>query len=260
MAIPIALVTPCFNGGAFLAAAMDSIIGQTYPALEYGVMDGGSTDGSLTIVEARREHLAFYESGPDGGMYDALNKGFARTSAPIMGWLNADDLHCPWTLQTVSDIFETLPDVDWITTAHPLVWDGRGLPVRCRPRGPYGRKAFRGGHFLPRAGVVTGGWIQQESTFWRRSLWEKAGGTLNTSFKLAADFDLWARFFVQADLVAVDVPLAGFRRHGDQQSLNQAGLYEAEALQSLERHGGKVWAASKAGFWEAGRRILPRRL
>jgi hypothetical protein len=81
--------------------------------------------------------------------------------------------------------------------------------------------------------------IQQESTFWRRSLWEKAGGKLDTSLKLAGDFELWARFYQHSDLVGVRTILSGFRRHGAQLSAQQAVAYHEECLQVLKRFGGK---------------------
>ncbi|MGB0681974.1 MAG: glycosyltransferase family 2 protein [Magnetovibrionaceae bacterium] len=238
MTLTFSLVTPCFNGAPYLAQAMASVLDQGYPALDYVVIDGGSTDGSQAIIEARAGRLSSWTSEPDQGMYDALNKGFRRSSGEIMGWLNADDKHLPWTLATVNEVFSSFPEVDWITTAQPLTWNAAGAPVRCRPRGPYGREAFLSGHFLPRPGTITQGWVQQESTFWRRSLWEKAGGRLDVSYALAADFELWCRFFHHSSLAMIDVPLGGFRRHGDQQSLNHLDRYRQEAISALKAHGG----------------------
>ena len=94
----ISLVTPSFNQARYLEDALRSVHGQGYPRLEHVVMDGGSTDGSAAILDRWRDRLAHAESAPDGGQYDALQRGFARTSGEIMGWLNADDLHAPWTL------------------------------------------------------------------------------------------------------------------------------------------------------------------
>lgn len=84
------------------------------------------------------------------------------------------------------------------------------------------------------------GCIQQETTFWRRSLWERAGGALETRWKLAADFDLWARFFKHAELYAVETPLGGFRRHGDQRSSLLRETYERESGEILRAAGGNV--------------------
>ena len=81
--------------------------------------------------------------------------------------------------------------------------------------------------------------IQQESTFWRRSLWERAGGKLDTSFPLGGDFELWARFFKLAGLYAIDTPLGGFRVHGEQRSVREREQYDSDVRRALTQHGGR---------------------
>ncbi len=239
MTLPrISLVTPSYNKARFIEATLRSVLDQGYSALEYGVVDGGSTDGSLEILDRYRDRLAFAISESDHGMYDALSKGFARTGGEIMGYLGADDLHLPWTLSVVGEIFSAFPEVEWITSGFPVTADARGRVVRARRVGPFCRSAFFAGANLPGFKWHSDGWIQQESTFWRRSLWEKVGG-LDASLRLAGDFDLWCRFFKLADLVAVATPLAAFRRHGDQITEIQPQAYGQEALAVLRNHGGK---------------------
>jgi glycosyltransferase involved in cell wall biosynthesis len=235
----ISIVTPCFNAARFLDAAMRSVLAQDWPAIEYAVADGGSTDGSVEIIRQHENLLAWWTSGRDGGQYAALNTAFARTRGEIMGWLNADDQYTPWALSVVGEIFATFPEVEWLTTRFPLRWDERGRAVRCVRRSGYSRAAFLAGENLPAGAWRHEGWIQQESTFWRRSLWERAGATLDTRWKLAADFDLWARFFQHAELVAVETPLGGFRLHADQKTSQAKTAYHEEALSILRAHGGK---------------------
>ncbi len=236
----ISIVTPSFNQAAFLGDAMDSVLQQDYPGLEYVLMDGGSTDGSMEMIRERQGHLASWTSGPDGGHYTALNTGFAQTSGEVMGWLNSDDKYLPWTLSVVGEIFAQFPEVEWLTTLFPLRWDARGRAVRCSQRSGYSREAFMAGEHLPAGHWRYEGWVQQESTFWRRSLWDRAGCALDTRWKLAGDFELWARFHRHAKLYAVDTPLGGFRLHGEQKTSLQKALYHEEAEAILKLYGGAI--------------------
>ena len=236
----ISIVTPSFNQGRFLAETMDSVLGQRYPNLEYVVVDGGSTDDSSAIIRSREKELAWWVSEKDAGQYDAINKGFARTSGEVMAWLNSDDKYTPWALRVVGEVFAQLPEVQWVTTLLPLHWDERGLPTRCKPAHGYSREGFFRGHHLPRQGEWHKAFIQQESTFWRRSLWDKAGGRIDSSLQLAGDFELWAKFFQHADLYGIPLPLGGFRMHGDQKTAHRMEAYLKEAEAVLARHGGRV--------------------
>jgi glycosyltransferase involved in cell wall biosynthesis len=242
----ISLVTPSFNQAAFLEATLRSVLDQGFAGLDYAVVDGGSTDGSVDIVRRYADRLSWWASEPDAGQYDAINKGFARSSGEVMGWLNSDDLHLPWTLSLVAQVFAELPEVRWLTTRHPLVFDAAGRCVRAAPRGPWTSAEFRRGIALPAGNWPSFNWIQQESTFWRRSLWDEAGGSLDTSLGLAADFDLWMRFSAVDELYFLDAPVAGFRRHGDQKTGRAPQRYGEEALDSFRRHGGRAPVAPLA--------------
>ena len=250
----ISVVTPSFNQGRFLSETMDSVLGQRYPNLEYVVVDGWSTDGSVELIKSREKELAWWVSEKDAGQYDAINKGFARTSGEVMGWLNSDDKYTPWALWTVGEVFKQLPQVQWVTTLLPLHWDERGFPTRCKPAHGYSREGFFRGHHLPRQGEWHKAFIQQESTFWRRRLWEKAGGKIDSSLQLAGDFELWAKFFHHADLYGIPLPLGGFRVHGDQKTAHRMEAYLKEAESVLARHGGHlsphVKASPRTSWWQ----------
>ncbi|MDD3180114.1 MAG: glycosyltransferase family 2 protein [Opitutaceae bacterium] len=213
----ISLVTPSFNQAPFLGAALDSVLAQNYPALDYVVVDGGSTDGSRDIIATRAAQLAWWCSEPDAGMYDALNKGFAQTRGEIMGWLNSDDLLLPGALRSIGEIFAHFPEVMWLSSLTVSTWttDGNWAGVSTLPG--YARMAFLEGGYLP-GGARHYAWIPQESTFWRRTLWEKSGSYLAASLKLAGDFELWGRFYQHAELVGTPAPLGGFRTHAAQKS------------------------------------------
>jgi len=236
----IAIVTPSLNQGRFLAAAMDSVLNQKFQGLQYVVMDGGSSDGSVDLIRKREAGLLGWRTGDDSGQYDAINKGFTMTDAPIMGWLNADDMHLPWTLSLVAEIFTSFPEIRWLTTRFPIRWDEFGRAVSCTDVRGYSRGGLMCGENMPGSAGFTTWPIQQESTFWRRDLWEEAGGELDTDYDLAADFDLWVRFARLTEPFAIGAPLAGFRRHGDQKTSRFSTQYTDEALRSLRKHGGEL--------------------
>jgi glycosyltransferase involved in cell wall biosynthesis len=236
----ITIITPTFNSEQYLEATIQSLLAQNYPALEYIIIDGGSIDGTRDIIRKYEKHLNYWVSEHDNGMYDALQKGFARSTGSIMAWLNSDDMYPTWTLNTVASIFADLPDVDWITSIRPMIWSASGIAVDTMALTGYSKVGFLHGEHLPIADTFILETIQQESTFWRRSLWEKAGATLDTSLRYAGDFELWARFYQYSNLVGVRTSLGGFRYHGNQLSQQGADIYQQEALNVLARYGGKL--------------------
>jgi glycosyltransferase involved in cell wall biosynthesis len=250
----ISIVTPSFNQGKFLEATIKSVLEQGYHSLEYVIIDGNSTDNSIDTIRKYEQQLTYWVSAPDGGQYDAINQGFAKTSGDIMAWLNSDDKYTPWAFSIIAEIFSTFPQVEWLTTSCNILWDSLGRAVGCEYKPGFNRQAFLRGANCPGHDWYSLGWIQQESTFWRRSLWERAGGHIDASMKMAGDFDLWARFCRHADLYSVATPLGGFRAHGDQKTVHSMKAYYEEAAASLRRHGGHPYGK----FESAIRRLLSR--
>lgn len=249
----ISIVTTNYNGAAWLEQALSSVLGQNYPNLEYIVIDGGSTDGSQAIIEKYKDRLAYWESTPDRGFAHAYNKGFARASGDILAWLNSDDLLTPWALETVARCFTDQPEVQWLTSLYPMVAGTSGRTL-LMPADPFNRELFyKGvyGRILP--------FIQQESTFWRRELWEAAGATLDENLELAIDTELWARFFKQAELYAVAVPLGCFRYRTDSKSGRDISAYYAEMAKVLGRYDSGLFARllRRRYFPELVKRLAP---
>lgn len=208
----------------FVAETLKSVVAQKSPHDEYIFIDGASDDRTLEIAQGYEAGIDRLISEPDEGQYDAIAKGMALATGDIMGWINADDILMPSALATVREIFESFPEVDWITGA-PSFLNHAGTLVRIQGKLPaYVRRYIANGWHQK----TLGAYLQQESMFWRRSLWERAGG-LNLDLKLAADFDLWTRFAQHSDLVPVDIPLAAFReRPGQQRSSIQETAYLEE--------------------------------
>lgn len=220
----ISIVTPSFNQGKYLDDTIRSVLDQQYEGLEYIIIDAGSSDSSIEIIRHHEKRLAYWASHPDAGHADGLNKGFAQTHAPIMGWINSSDIYYPWTLRTVVQIFKDLPEVRWISGIPTLILDGTfPRQVRFDLRNRYD---FLAGNY---------NWLQQESIFWRRNLWEEVGGRLDTGLKYACDFELWLRFFQKAPLCYAETILAGFRIHENQRGLIASETYRAEAADAFSR-------------------------
>jgi glycosyltransferase involved in cell wall biosynthesis len=215
----ISIVTPSFNQADYLEFTIKSVLDQKYPNLEYIIIDGGSKDGSIEIIQKYANKLHFWISETDKGLYNALNKGFSHATGDIMGWINSDDMYHPNALFTVAEIFSNLNEVNWLEGTATF-YDEQNRTVAAQPAPKRSLLDFLAGNYR---------WIQQESTFWTRSLWHRAGGLLNENYKLAGDFDLWLRFFQQEKLYSTHALIGGFRmRSKNQLSLEQMESYEKE--------------------------------
>ncbi|MBN1438431.1 MAG: glycosyltransferase [Anaerolineales bacterium] len=253
------IVTPSFNQNSFLPRAMDSVLGQEIDDLEYIVIDGGSADGSAETIKAHAARLAYWTSRPDRGYADALNEGFRRSTGEIMGWLNSDDMLTPWALRVAESVFRALPEAEWITTLCPLVMDEAGMVISARQAEGFNARAFFRGRNAPLVPGFYSTVIQQESTFWRRSLWERSGARLDDSLRMAADFELWARFFRHAELHAVGAPLGCFRFQKRSFTSNEMKGYLDECRTVLQRHGYRPPSRAELAVRRIAR-ALPRRL
>lgn len=206
-----------------------SVIRQDYPNLEYIIIDGGSTDGSVEIIKKYEQYLTYWVSEPDEGHFYAMQKGLERSTGDIMAWLNSDDKYHTNALHTVAEIFNQFPQVSWLM-GFPTEYNERGTTVNriTLPMSRWSKYRYYTYDFQ---------FIQQESTFWRRSLWDKTGSSLDVNFKIAGDMELWARFFRYEQLYTTMFLLAGFRhRLNNQKSKDNAilNLQEGDAIVQRE--------------------------
>jgi glycosyltransferase involved in cell wall biosynthesis len=205
---------------------MDSVLDQEYPALEYVVQDGGSNDETLDILKEYGDRLTHTASEQDSGMAQAINRGFAHTSGEIMAYLNADDLLLPGALHYIGAYFARHPEVD-VIYSHRVVIDAADAEV--------------GRWIMPTHDDAVLSWVDyvpQETLFWRRSIWEKAGGWMDESFRFALDWDLLLRFrSAGARFVRVPRFLGAFRVHAEQKTareLRGLGFDEMDRLRERE--------------------------
>lgn len=226
----ISVVTPSYNQISHLEQTLQSVLVSAKNCgaqTEYIVIDGGSSDGSKELIARYESHLSFWCSENDSGQYDAINKGFKKSTGDIMGWLNSSDLYLPWTLATVRDIFSAFPEIQWITSLRKVcVFEDGSFEGLQKIPGFAGKNLYRGLH----GGPTNSDFIQQESVFWRRELWEKIGAKIPDQCKYAADFHLWAEFFRHSPVFGVDAPLAAFRFHGESRSTANPYLTEISSL------------------------------
>lgn len=222
----ISIITPSFNQVKYLEETIRSVVEQDYPNLEYIIIDGGSTDGSIELIKHYENKIHYWISEPDSGMYHAIQKGFEKSSGKIMSWINSDDLLTKDSLFIVAEIFSEFDTIQWLSGLPNIIdelgktrWVGN-LPKWNKYR--YLQLDFK--------------YIQQEGTFWRRKLWEMSGSQIDTSWTLAADVELWSRFFNYADIHYVTALLGSFRmRSSNQKTLDFIDEYHEEAVKILKQ-------------------------
>lgn len=233
----ICVVTPSLDQARYLERTLCSVLCQDYPALEYVVQDGGSEDGSAELLEAYGPRLARWTSEADDGQADAVNRGFADSGCEIMAYVNSDDMLLPGTLATVARHMAENPDVD-VLYGHRLVVDEADRVVGSWVMPEHDDEMLRWLDFIP-----------QESLFWRREAWERAGGQMNADLHYALDWDLLLR--LQASGARIErLPrfLGAFRIHPIQKTTSALRLGERECRRIREElHGGPVdWDAAEA--------------
>jgi len=227
MSLRVTVVTPSFNQAAFLETTIQSVLGQDYPNIEYFVIDGGSTDGSLEIIQKYADRLAGWVSEKDRGQTDAINKGFARATGDVLAWLNSDDVYRPGAVREAVDFLTAHSDVGMVYADCGFI-DAAGREIGKFP-------ARQTDYARLRRGYVH---VPQQSTFFRTEQWRKVG-PLDPSFYFAMDYDLWVRLAKLGDPVYLPGRTwADFRLHGGAKTVAADERCWPEMLRVHYRDGG----------------------
>lgn len=226
----ISIVTPVYNQVQYLEQTILSIINQGYPNLEYIIIDGGSTDGTVDVIHKYESYLAYWVTESDKGMYHAIQKGFEHSTGEIMCWLNSDDVFFDKCLFAVADIFMHHPEIEWFSARSASI-DADGMILGVDNIDGVDSIRFCKYDFYLNRGF----WVPQSSTIWRRTIWEKVGATLDTNLRLAGDFDLWLRFVNVAPLYVANTIIGTYRLREGQLS-QMMDRYMAEVRLSVKNN------------------------
>lgn len=260
------IVTPVYNGQRFLSETVESVLSQAGDfEIEYIVQDGGSTDGTIALLQEWQQKLdegrvplrckkvtMSWVSAKDTGMYDAVNKGFARAGGDVYAYINADDVYAAGAFQKIASVFSARPNILWLKGITSFIDERSTLTEHGNcylynqqwvAKGIYGRNA----HF-----------IHQDSVFWRKELWKKpvatngennATGTpgIDPKLKLAGDYALWIQFAKHAPLWSLNAEVSFFRSSPGQLSQNMVGYRKEQQAISQER--GLLNQTVKVFFW-----------
>jgi glycosyltransferase involved in cell wall biosynthesis len=249
----LTVITPTLDRRRYIEQALASVRGQTYPAIEHVVVDGGSTDGTLEVLNRyAAEGSILFTSGPDDGMYDAINKGLAQARGDVIGYLNSDDVYFPWTAEVVMEAFRVWPNADVVF--------GDGLAVDHR-------RSRQRLAFIPPFDVrhlAVSGSLFQPAVFVRRRVFE-ANGLFDPKLRFVGDLEYWVRIGKDAEFRRIDEVLAAERIHDLALSTAHAGSMAREERAVRARFGrgtrlslgiARIVARARAGVWR--RRLFAR--
>ncbi len=248
------IVTPCYNMEKYLEETIKSVVYQKGDfEIEYIIIDGGSTDHSLSIIKKYAEMVKMdsklncrnvtllYVSEKDNGMYDAINKGFKIATGDIFSWINSDDKYLQNAFSVISNTFSTYSSIKWIKGKTVFVnEDNQSNSIspcyifnqKWMQRGIYGRYAY---------------FVNQDSVFWRKDLWLKAG-PIAKNLKLAGDYDLWIKFATHEELWSINYEVSSFMSRDGQLSKKHEKEYRREQ-QEIKPPKGLFEQIIKVFFW-----------
>jgi glycosyltransferase involved in cell wall biosynthesis len=238
----VSIVTPSFNQAAFLKEATNSVFSQEFSPIEYIVIDGGSTDGSVELLKKTSSKLTYWISEPDKGQADAINKGFARATGKYFAWLNADDRLKPNAVKEAVAFLEAHPKVGMVYGDADFI-DAEGRVVGRFDSQPTDyKKLLRGYVHIP-----------QQAAFWRADLWRRVA-PLDINLMFAMDYDLWVRLAKISRLHYEPRLWADFRLHLDSKTIQNDMRAWDDMLKVHRREGGSAISIITAKYWL--RRVL----
>ena len=233
----VSIITPSFNQAPYIEATIKSVLSQAYPRIEYIIMDGGSTDGTVDIIKQYENKIAWWVSEKDKGQTDAINKGFGRATGTIFAWLNSDDTYEPGAVSAAVKYLQEHPQVGMVYGDCNFI-DEKGKII--------GRfNAAQTDHRLIRQGYVH---IPQQTMFFRGDLWKQVG-PLDPSFYFAMDYDLWTRISARSEIKYVPQTWANFRLHTSGKTIMADDRCWPEMVRVHYRDGGSFFSVIVAKYY-----------
>lgn len=221
----VSVITPSYNQAQFVEQTLRSVLGQDYPRIEYLVIDGASTDGSVDIIRQYADRLAYWVSEKDSGQAEAINKGLACAAGDIVAWLNSDDFYLSGAVRAAVEAFEAHPEAG-LVYGDTVAVDERGEAIHYPKYAQWDLED-----------LLTFNIIGQPAVFMRRDVLLRAG-FLDPSFHFLLDHHLWIRMASHAPMVHVPERWAAGRFHESAKNVAQASKFGEEAFRILE------WAES----------------
>jgi glycosyltransferase involved in cell wall biosynthesis len=213
------------------------VLAQDYPQIEYIVIDGGSTDGTLDIIKKYAGRISAWVSEPDKGQTDAINKGFARATGNILAWINSDDTYAPGAVAAAVGYLQEHPEVGLVYGDCNFINEHGRVIGRFNATQTDGRLLRRGYVHIP-----------QQASFFRADLWRQVG-PLDPSFYFAMDYDLWTRLAARSQLKYVPQTWANFRLHTSGKTIVADDRCWPEMIRVHYRDGGSFFSPIVAKYY-----------
>jgi glycosyltransferase involved in cell wall biosynthesis len=220
----ITIVTPSYNMGRYLEEAILSIVTQANASCDFLIFDGGSKDGSRSIIEKYQDKIAYWVSQPDGGQAAVVKQGLEMAKGEIFAWANADDRYCPGTFEYVSTLFGTHPEIDILFGGWNFIGPDGGIIDTRWLKGFTLEKFHRGSHVPP-----------QPAVFLRTETVRKVGG-INADLRHAMDYDLYVRIARERNIFVTDRVLGDFRLHRESKTQSEKGDQFKELREAREMY------------------------
>jgi glycosyltransferase involved in cell wall biosynthesis len=223
----VSIVTPSYNQAQFLEQTISSVLSQDYPNIEYIVIDGESTDNSISIIQQHSDGISYWVSESDKGQTNAINKGLLKATGDILGWLNSDDTLTDGAVSRIVKFFQTKPDVDLIYgPINRIDEGGNNLDAKNVSKRPFSPETMIGDRE-----------VNQPGSFWTRAIMEKIG-LLDENYQSVMDYEYWTRILLAGGKIArlEGEPVANFRlspKTKTKSLAHQSGLEELKLIDRL---------------------------